>query len=322
MPYEFQVLCDPPRGGFAELESLFPANVFCTHAYARAMGSIGRTVCIIGVRVDGYLKTGCLATFQRGRLSRSLEITSVPPLNGAEKSFWSGLRKYCVDSQITELGVYSFGSPSASIPRFGREMLRNRRVEFVLDLDGGDVWSKLDKKHRQSLKKARQANLLVRSSTDPAALDEHLRLMALSLERHANKGESTGDSGDAAVLRALLHNGAARLYQVIAEGRTLSSATVLRSNAGAYYHTAGNHPDGLAVGASHFLLYEIASELSRDAVAEFNLGGTDPANEGLVRFKTRFGARTVELEAASFYLGSELRRRIVAASRGLRAALR
>jgi len=106
---------------------------------------------------------------------------------------------------------------------------------------------------------------------------------------------------------------------VIAGGKTLSSATVLRSKSSAYYHTAGNHPDGLAVGASHFLLYEIAAELSRESATEFNLGGTHPSNEGLVRFKTRFGARPVDLEAASFYLGGKIRQHLISASRTLRA---
>jgi hypothetical protein len=318
---ELDVVADPGPAEFAAVEATSPANPFYTQAFAAAMSDTGSAPRVIRFRGFGGSVT-CVGFVRSGRLSRSLQLTSVPTLGSASAGFWASVLAYCTKARITELVVQSFGSSESLIPPLATETSRAQRVEFVLDLDGNDPWERLDKKHRQSITKCRQHNVQIEQTSAPSAVDEHAALMGRSLDRHKSLGANVVANVDTESLRALLRHGAATLYRATLEGRVLSSASVLRSKTGAYYHTAGNHPDGLALGASHLLLYEISRRLTEEGAAEFNFGGTQPANEGLVRFKTRFGTRRVDLEAASFDLGGRLRRALIAASRELRGGLR
>jgi lipid II:glycine glycyltransferase (peptidoglycan interpeptide bridge formation enzyme) len=74
----------------------------------------------------------------------------------------------------------------------------------------------------------------------------------------------------------------------------------------------------MTCGASHFLVYEIAKSLQDRAIELFNLGGTEPQNTGLARFKAGFGTTTVELGAARFFLGSSVHQRCLTVARWLR----
>jgi len=322
MAGELDVVVDPGPADFSALEAAAPANPFYSRHFAAAMAETGNTPCILRLSDGAGALVGCVGFIRSGRLSRSLQITSVPRLGQANGAFWTGVKAYCARTGVTDLVVQSFGSSESTIPAVGTETSRDKRVEFVLDLDGRDPWERLDKKHRQSITKCRQHEVQVEQTADPAAADEHAALMGLSLDRHKTRGENVAANVDVDTLRALLRHGAATLYRATLDGQVLSSASVLRSVTGAYYHTAGNHPDGLTLGTSHLLLYEISRRLTSEGAAEFNFGGTQPTNEGLVRFKTRFGTRRVDLEAASFDLGSRWRRALIAASRELRGALR
>jgi hypothetical protein len=165
------------------------------------MASLGQSVCILAVRRDGALESGCLALVRRGRLSRSLEITSLPSLGpDTEQAFWTGLREACATLRITELGVYSFGASMASIPSVGVEpRALAARNSFSTWME--PIRPKLDKTPAKS-----EEGAAVKSCGSVidrrAALDEHVRLMTL-LERHANKGETIGDGGDPAMPCAL-----------------------------------------------------------------------------------------------------------------------
>jgi lipid II:glycine glycyltransferase (peptidoglycan interpeptide bridge formation enzyme) len=122
--------------------------------------------------------------------------------------------------------------------------------------------------------------------------------------------------------RALLETGAAALFQAIQGGSVLSSNMILLAPQAGYNHTQGTHPDGMACGAAHFLLREIALHLKAEGKRYFNLGGTDQLEGGLERFKTGFSADTlvVAVDAAEFRLGGAMRKLSLAAASLLRAA--
>lgn len=116
-----------------------------------------------------------------------------------------------------------------------------------------------------------------------------------------------------------MRSGAGCIYQARLAGEVVSSILVLRSAAGAYYHSAGTSPDGMRLGASVFLISELADALRADGCTVFNLGGTDPDQEGLRRFKAGFGAITVPLESSQSFFGNKLRQKLVTAYQRLRA---
>jgi hypothetical protein len=73
----------------------------------------------------------------------------------------------------------------------------------------------------------------------------------------------------------------------------------------------------MAVGASHFLLFEIAGALRDLDFETLNLGGTDQLESGLERSKDGFGVTTskVRLETAAFSLESRFARLLKSAAR-------
>jgi lipid II:glycine glycyltransferase (peptidoglycan interpeptide bridge formation enzyme) len=99
---------------------------------------------------------------------------------------------------------------------------------------------------------------------------------------------------------ALLASRAGEIFQAVDGDRVLSSILVLRSSTGAYYQSAGTSPEGMKVGASPFLISQVAGILRQEGVQIFNLGGAGEDNPGLQRFKAGFNVRQISLQAATF----------------------
>lgn len=86
----------------------------------------------------------------------------------------------------------------------------------------------------------------------------------LSIGRRQRRGEAVQEDIPARDFLAMTKMGAGQLFQAVLEGRTVSSALVLMSDKGAYYQSAGTSSEGMACGASHFLVCEIARILQTE----------------------------------------------------------
>ena len=109
---------------------------------------------------------------------------------------------------------------------------------------------------------------------------------------------------------ALLASGSGEIFLMVRGEQVTSSGLVLRSRKGAYYQSAGNSPNGLKLGSSACLISQIAGTLQQEGICLFNVGGTGADNPGLRRFKSGFGAREIELQAASFCPKSVVERKV------------
>jgi lipid II:glycine glycyltransferase (peptidoglycan interpeptide bridge formation enzyme) len=78
----------------------------------------------------------------------------------------------------------------------------------------------------------------------------------------------------------------------------------------------------MRLGASQLLIFEVATRLAAEGLSVFNLGGAEPTNEGLYRFKVGFGTSARELEAASYQVGSAVRRGVLWLAESARAVFR
>ena len=132
------------------------------------------------------------------------------------------------------------------------------------------------------------------------------------MSRRKNRGEQVSEKVALDSFKAFIERGAGELFQAFHEETILSSVLILKAENGGYYHSAGNTPKGMNLGASQFLIKDIANVLKEQSIQVFNLGGSDRSNPGLSRFKAGFGARAVELEEASFFLCSRTRLRLIA----------
>ena len=309
----------PPELALAMM-NLAPANPFCTVSYAEAMRANGRQVWLLGTERDGKLIAGCYGFISSGHLNRSLNILSIPDVSSRDV-FWDGLMRFCSLHRITFLSLNSLASSSTRIPSLPGEVERHRLSEYMLDLEDPEWERRVARKHWQNIHRALQSGVTLRRPSGVDACRQHVRLIAASMQRRRKRGGAILGSVEQKLSQTifLTERGAGELFQAIAGGETLASGLVLRAAEGAYYETAGNSPQGMKCGASHFLIYSIAKVLRAESIRAFNLGDAEPnQNPGLSLFKSRFGATPVSLEYARCYFGSDLRRKLTGAARYLR----
>ncbi|MFQ6006958.1 MAG: GNAT family N-acetyltransferase [Woeseia sp.] len=308
MSFEFSAETNPSKELQMEVEAFAPANPFYTSTYIEARRLLGFQPCVFTLRQDGQLRTACTAFMKSGFLNRSLEITSLASIPDSD-AFWEGLQQFCRKVRVSYLEVNSFASTSVDIPSLPGEIERRIRWEYVLELQKPGLWDRLSSNHVRNIKRGRRAGLQVRRAVDALACREHARLVEASMNRRESRGESVPEDIHAHRFVAITHSGAGELFQVTLAGKVLSSLLVLLADQGAFYKSAGTSSEGMACGASHFLVHEIANILRARSMELFNLGGTAQLNTGLERFKAGFGATTVKLEAAQFFLGRKARRK-------------
>ena len=306
MRYEFYAVPDPSNEVCSEVAALAPTNPFYAHAYLQARRSLGFRPWMLALRWGEPMVAACTAFVKAGYLNRSLEISSLPVLQDPD-TFWEGLLGFCRRLRVSYLEVNSFASSVAAIPPLSGEVGRRGRAEYVLDLQKPGLWDRLSSNHARNIKRARGAGLQVRRARDPLACGDHAGLVEVSMGRRRGRGESAPGDIETRSFEALFRSGAGELFQAVSDGSVMSSVLVLRAERGAYYQSAGTTADGMACGASHFLLYETANTLRQELLEVFNLGGAGRDNPGLERFKVGFGATVVELEAAEFFLGGRVR---------------
>jgi len=229
------------------------------------------------------------------------------------------LLAFCRKMRVTSLSVGSYACRNgASIPPLPGEISRRMRREYFLDLTIPDLRKNLHTNHRYSVKQAEKAGLQLRVTTDPEACAIHCVLMEQSMARRESRGEDVPAKIDPRPLLAYLRGGAGTLFQAVLDGKVFSSLLVLLSEKGAYNQTAGTSPEGMACGASPFLIFSTALALKERGIQCFSLGGADEASKGLQRFKAAFGSVEVKLPAAVAFLGSRARRRLLGAARRIR----
>ena len=280
----------------AAVADVAPGNPFFTAAYVQARRACGDHPVVLGVWSGAAVVAACPAYLHRR--SRALDIVSLPTLSDGVEEFWPGVLRFCRTQRVRFLSIDSFGSSAASIPPLAHEVSRRARREFVLAL-GTDPLAGLSSNHRRNVARARARGVTVRRGHTAEARTTHGRLVAASLDRRTARGETVNAGGGVDMSQALMQTGAGELVQAVRGDEVLSSILVLRARCAAYYHSAGTSPDGMAVGASHFLVASLAAALRDEGLQSFNLGGAGDEG-GLRRFKEGFGARVVPLEAAQF----------------------
>ncbi|MCC6916315.1 GNAT family N-acetyltransferase [Nitrosomonas sp.] len=301
------IACPAEGDVIAVLEKLQPANPFATVAYFESMRLLGYSIWVVGLQDSASkLVYGCGAFIKKGKLNSTLQITSLPNLGVDSHVFWQGLRDFSRRGGITQLELGTYASPyGTDPPLFDRRCTRKKRCEFILDISG-DLAEMLSSNHRRNVKKAQKAGIVVKQTRSAEAAVVHHELMNQSMDRRRSRGEKISLDGPSPEIAAILKSGAGELFQAIHEGSVLSSILVLQAAGGSYYQSAGTSPDGMAVGASHFLIHSITIKLKSEGAYIFNLGGADE-DSTLGRFKKGFGASHIPLFSASCYVGPDWR---------------
>jgi hypothetical protein len=309
----------PSRALLDTLAALAPANPFVTPAYLKSRKSLGRQSWIVGLKSQGMLTIGCAAFLKRNPLAPSLHLPSAPWLHGSDaRLFWRGLVQFCKEARVWSLSVNSSASAGSGIPVLAGRTARRLRYEYILNLKESDLREGVSAHHLRNLKRAQKAAVALDRTVSEDACREHVGLLKASMERRRKRGEDVPNREHDQIL-PYLREGAGELFRAVAHGKVLSSLLVLMAPHGGYYQSAGTSSEGMACGASHFLVYQIAKTLQAEGKQQFNLGGAQPENQGLRQFKAGFGAESVELEAAEIVLGSGIRSQLLDRVRSIRS---
>ena len=81
MTIEFISDDSPIEALCAELTARFPTNPFYTRSYVGAQRTLGLSPLAFLLRDNGQIQSGCTAFMKKGRMTHSLEITSLPVLD-------------------------------------------------------------------------------------------------------------------------------------------------------------------------------------------------------------------------------------------------
>ncbi len=300
----------------AELSASAPDNPFATTAYLEARRRAGWAAWAIAkVDSDGRVQGGCAAFVAARGPFRKLEAPSLPA-EPSNSPFWEVLRDLCERQAVTKLELGTFNSPvGVEIPEIGSCAFRTR-CEFILDLVG-DPYARLTNRHRANIKRAQKAGLVIRRTRAAAAVEVHQDLIGHSMDRRRFRGEDVPAVEGSLDAVTLIESGAGDLYQAMAGDAVLSSALVLRAPRGAYGHSTGTAPEGMKVGASHYLIHSISKELGAEGVPKLNFGAADQGS-GLARYKRDFGTQMQCLPSATCYIGPTSRRRVYQAAESMR----
>jgi hypothetical protein len=294
------------------IAALEPTNAGYTWGYVSAVAKTGAKPIVIGTSEAGKLICGCPAFVRRGKLNRSLQIQSLPRIP-AGSEFWDGLIAFCRKGRLHRVSIESFGSGSAEIPVLEGQTRHDKRWEFLLDLNQPDLTAGMGKEHRRLIRRAPVVGIEFRRSKESDSLQEHLRVCGSSADRRRKRGEGVEEAGTD-FPRALMNSGVAEVFQAVLKGRVISSTVVVKAAKGAYMYSAGTDPEGMRLGASHFLVFQTAQVLRAEGIEQYNLGGTRDLDSGLAFYKLRFGTRVVPLESAELYLGGWLGKNLSAAA--------
>jgi hypothetical protein len=299
-----------------DVSRLDPVNPMLTWRYVQAMIETGCQPVMLGLWEAGRWTAAAVAFLRAGRLQRELELVSLPRLPEPEV-FWKGLLDYSRRERISGISIETFGSTEAAIPALPGEFSRTKRSEFVIDLPGVDLMARMKKTHRYCVRQGEKAGLRLRRTREAAYCAQHLRVNRASMDRRAGRGEDVELAGDA-FLRAALASGSAEMFQAVLGDQVHSSSVIFRAVRGAYLHASGTDPEGMKMGASHFLNFQIAKTLQAENYEIYNLGGASSREQGLWDYKTHFGARRIDLEAVECYVGPLWKRKLTTAVRLLR----
>ncbi|UCE85194.1 MAG: GNAT family N-acetyltransferase [Deltaproteobacteria bacterium] len=291
--------CADVRALWQELEHRGPAPSFLARTPTPALSVARPHECwIFSVSPRGDVAVGFLT---RGRLARSLQVVLVP--EGSEPdALCAGLRRFAKAQRLSRVTIEGVGASRAPIPRLEQESGRRLQTTWSIDLAACDLDAALSKNHRRNVRKAVRSGVRCVETTDASAIRDHLRLCGASLSRRSSRGEAVESRADAALFRGYLRSHLATFFQARVAERVLSSDLVVRIGEAAWYTSGGSDPQGMNLGTSQFLMFELARHLQRAGCATLNLGFSE--DPGLDRFKAGFGAQPVPVERVTCEWGS------------------
>ncbi len=159
----------------------------------------------------------------------------------------------------------------------------NPTIGWRLD---GDLLAGMHGKHRNAVRKAMRAGVVVEAVESPTDLDPFVSLYELTMRRQEAPDRYLFPASYWARLSGL----GARLvrFDAVSGGAVVASALCMVGDRWLHYHLGATHDRARDLGASNLLLYEAALWGQARGLETFHLGGGAGGRESLFAFKRRF----------------------------------
>lgn len=314
MSLVIKIIQFPRKESVDRLSNIYPTNPFFTFAYAQARKLSGHKPVLFEYYQDKEFINGFIAFEQNGVINKSIEVPSFPPIT-SDYNFWNIFINELSRKRYSHVNLGSFSSPAKfTVPELNVIVGKRERCEYHLNLmDSGNRLNK-SANHKRNIKKARNFGIKILKGVDSReACERHSELIDFSMNRRA-RGSKIKKTNHVSSTLNYIQTNSGKLFQASLNQRVLSSVLILEAERGIYYHSAGTSEEGMALGASHFLIDEIADEYRNQSKWLFNLGGTLQDQTGLQRFKKGFGATPIKLETFDMYVGGYLKKILTAAA--------
>jgi hypothetical protein len=244
------------------------------------------------------------------RFTRSLWFDAMPVVrNNDGKLFYEFIG--LLDSQARRTGyvhllIESYASRDASsdLEKLGYDLMRRLEFELLLDCSEKDLWSGLESKQRNIIRKAERIGVKLHNLPAQKGVQELRRLQIESGQRILQRG------GPDVIYRGehlhdpvgvLVESGLGTIVAAEVNGAFVSAALFTFFNGLVYFTMAGHDEVALKTQAPTFLLWETIKRFRNDGATRFNLGGCkatamnkDSAEHGVYAYKKTFGAKCVE----------------------------
>ncbi len=244
---------------------------------------------------------GAVAVVERGRVNAGLTVTMVNDLPGGE-FFIAAVERFAAKLAVTSISFELISSTEhpAVIPPLARETVRycGERL-YVVDTTNADPTKAFSTNTRRNINKAKKGLIQATVTADASALKHHAHMSDDSMSRREKRGESVAMRGSQDRVKRLLASGDGRLFQAVQDEQVLSSKLVFVLGRHGYYYDGGTSPEGMTLGASHFLMAHIIETLHAENRVSLNLEIASAGNLGLMRYKEGFGSQCWFVERVS-----------------------
>jgi hypothetical protein len=319
-PMKFSVSRIPDYNRLHELYVLSGKNCHLSPGVMQANSAKSSTLLVFSVSRDGQTVAFGVARESNRWFARRLVFHRLPEFversKKVENCFWRGLKEYCQKRRVLQLNLNAFNSFPIEVPNLSPIKKVTKREEFILDLKqiSKDGMKMLSSNHRRNIHKGERADLSCHIRKDLEACKDHARMMAFSMQRRQNRGQAISYVPSPEKWFDYVQCEAGFIMQAKHDAAWVSSLLILQSSRQAYYVSGGTSPEGMRLGAAHFLMWNVIKYLSSGGVSILNLGGVSEIDTpGLARFKAGFGADPIDLPHRSFIFGSTWRHRIIRA---------
>lgn len=203
--------------------------------------------------------------------------------------YFNNFSKYCENNNIISefVRLCPFSENYVNYNNYYNLIQFSKTVSMKLE-NPEQIWNDLESRCRNTIRKAKKNNLVVKNGFNKKMLDEFIKIYNDTMSRDtANSYYFFNEEFFQSILENLKEF--AKIYTVYLEDKPISSSIIMFNGKSAHYHLSGTLSEYMKYGANNLGLYEIALDLCKNGYKQFHLGGGYGGDSSpLLKFKKSF----------------------------------